>query len=452
MNDKPVIIDNENHPKEMDERKLRIDHRQLKENWRRQNFRAEVQNSHQNYRSIQEWHESGRLIDTHDLPKMEEKTPCLVVGSGSSLDDILPHIMEWQGDIICSTSQLSTLTYHGKTPRYCVVVDPRMGPTLASVDGELAHPTREEAWGDAFLVTHPGCPPPYLERWPGKIALYGLQDSSEPYYVVTQRIAYEWLKGFFVPMSDAVSCEIALAFSLGYSPVYLIGVDYGGPRFEMKYWDGTAWQTKSGVGSDAGSFVISKGGLKTDPMMLYMKRGALLAILTILSLGRESGKRPRIWNIADRGKSTLTEIPHADWKGAFRNAKDLRRPADDQTLNAMFENIEVSLAQMDVYVAYVHNGLHPGVRIMQSYDESALRKQITDLNRTLVESKVQAEGFQAQQKGKSVSDMVKEGILIPPAGLPKEEYLAYDPSKIKWIADVDGYIERAKDLRKRALE
>lgn len=443
------MVDNEHHPvAEADERRIRIDHAQLKQNWRRQNFVCEIKNAHANYLMFEEYRKTGKVFDSHDLPKIEGKKPCLVVGSGSSLNEILPHLLEWHGDIVCSSSHLSTLTYYGKAPNYFVVVDPRSAD--AAGVNEFGHPKPEEAWADTVLVTHPGCPPSYIQRWPSKIALFGLQDSSEPYYVQTQRIAYDWIKGYFVPMADAVSCAVALALSLGYNPVYMIGVDYGGLRFDMKWWNNTAWVDKLGEGSDSSYWVKTKNGVMTDPIMMYMKRGALMAILTIMSLGAESGHTPSIWNIADPAKTSLWEIPHASWKAAWRNAADLRNPWDDATRKHFFETIEISLAQLDIYVAYVHNGLHPGVRIVQASTEESLRKQIVELNAGLIESKKQADAIVTLAK-KPVKELVKNGTLLAPIGIPKAEYDRYDTSKIKWIEDMDGYLARAKWLREQAV-
>jgi len=427
------------------EQKIRIDHTQLKMNWKRQNFRDEVRNAHINYQFLQEGHKTGEVLDVHNLPAVDGKKPCLVIGSGSSLNDYLEKMIEWPGDVICSTSHVSTLTYYGRPPNYVVGVDPRF-----SVDCEFLFPHPEQLKNTTF-VTHPGGPPGYFKMWPAKIALFGLMDSSEPYYLTVQRIAYDWIRGFFVPLADAVSAELALALSLGYHPIYLIGVDYGGDRFDAKFWntEKKEWWTKSGKGTADEYWVKTKNDIKTEPMMLYMKTGALLTILTILRLGRYENKRPSVFNLSDR--SAITELPHAKWAAAVRNAHDLIRPWDDATQDAIFEQIEVTLARLDVYVGYVNNGLHEGVRIVQATDYDFLRKQVEELNGNLKESKIQAVAKEIQT-GKSIPELIKEGVLEPPPGIPKEEYANYDPAKIRWIADVDAYIERAKDLRKRAVE
>jgi hypothetical protein len=427
------------------EQKIRIDHTQLKLNWKRQNFRDEVRNAHINYQFLQEGHKKGTVVDSFDLPKVDGQKACLVIGSGSSLNDYLEKMIEWTGDIICSTSHISTLVYNGRAPNYALGVDPRF-----AADHEFRFPHAEQLKNTTF-VSHPGGPPTYFKRWPSKIALFGLMDSSEPYYLTVQRIAYDWIRGFFVPLADAVSAELALAMSLGYHPIYLIGVDYGGDRFTAKFWNDETkvWWTKDGAGTGDDYWVKTKNGIKTDPMMLYMKTGALLTILTMLRLGRYENKRPSIYNLSK--KSAVTELPGANWQAACRSARDLLRPWDDATQDAVLDQIEVTLARLDVYVGYVHNGLHEGVRIVQATDWDYLRKQIEELNGNLKESKIQAVAIETRS-GKSVPTLIKEGVLEPPPGIPKEEYGTYDPSRIRWVEDLDGYIERAKDLRKRAVE
>lgn len=52
----------------------------------------------------------------HDLPKDIHKGPCIIIGSGCSLNDALPYLEGWKGGIICTSSQASTLMYYKAPP------------------------------------------------------------------------------------------------------------------------------------------------------------------------------------------------------------------------------------------------------------------------------------------------------------------------------------------------
>src|SRR3989304_854444 len=84
------------------------------------------------------------------------KGPIVILGSGSSLNDIIPTLKYWKGAIMCSTSQASTMVYYGRTPEYIVCLDPRVPP-----QDELAAPD----WGDAVMIAHVSIPFEYISRW-----------------------------------------------------------------------------------------------------------------------------------------------------------------------------------------------------------------------------------------------------------------------------------------------
>jgi hypothetical protein len=56
--------------------------------------------------------------DMRNLPRLNGD-PVLVLGSGPSLDDMLPYLKDWKGKIACSTSHLSLLEYMEIEPDYC---------------------------------------------------------------------------------------------------------------------------------------------------------------------------------------------------------------------------------------------------------------------------------------------------------------------------------------------
>src|ERR1700688_5045015 len=52
------------------------------------------------------------------------KEPCVIIGSGPSLDKAINALQNWTGVIICSSSQVLTLDSYGITPTVIVAYDP----------------------------------------------------------------------------------------------------------------------------------------------------------------------------------------------------------------------------------------------------------------------------------------------------------------------------------------
>ena len=265
-------------------------------------------NSAANLHTIVTAFKTGRARDIADEPKAG-KAPCFVLGSGASLDDMLPQMKRWRGGIICSTSQALTLMYHGIEPTHIVCLDPfSLWDEIKGVDWSK---TRTK------LVLHPGIMPDLVEHWPNDMLLY-IQNNGHPdsYYETTMKRQYTWRDGptrsptfhYYIRTSITIfACsppmQMFVADLLGYGTIFLAGMnwsEYKGKRRSTEYTceDGK-WEAHPNPYTDDDDVVISNNGRKTRVIHLYYKKN-------LMSAWRLSHQT--IYNTDEKG--ILTEVPY----------------------------------------------------------------------------------------------------------------------------------------------
>ena len=148
------------------------------------------------------------------LPHYVPGTPALVLGSGPTLDAIMPKLASWSGVIFASASQLNIMRHWGIQPQFISLVDSR----------ESAVPYLKEYLDTrCALLTHPGVSPKVLEAWNGRFAFYKLGFEGE--WSLMQDFVYPWIHSKVVASGCVVNTTIQLAAELGCSPILLAGVD-----------------------------------------------------------------------------------------------------------------------------------------------------------------------------------------------------------------------------------
>jgi len=123
----------------------------------------EVYNSGRNLHTILEAEKEGRAHDIGRVPKVR-RLPAFVLGSGPSVDEVMPLLKDWNGGIFCSPSHARTLVYYDAPPTHIVALDPFCSwNEMKGVD-----------WSkyNTKLVVQPGVIPELLEKWPNEILLY----------------------------------------------------------------------------------------------------------------------------------------------------------------------------------------------------------------------------------------------------------------------------------------
>lgn len=290
----------------------------------------------ENYAILNEALLSGRARDVSDEPKVD-KTPCIILGSGGSLDLALPLLHEWKGGIICTTSHALSLMRFGVEPTHIVALDPFCA--WDEIDGVEWRGTRTK------LVTVPTVWPTLIERWPGELLLYR-QNMGQPesYYQTTLNYQYSRRDGARGrPLYPRIKTEVTLfacspplqlfiAQVLGYGDIFLVGCDfaytYGKDRFTN--WTvkesvkrialpgnappvetPTVWEPHPHMVEDlapeqTASMITTMAGIPADPVHTYYKKN-------MISAWRLSGQD--VWT-TDKG--AVTEMPYIDLERAIR--------------------------------------------------------------------------------------------------------------------------------------
>lgn len=191
-----------------------------------------VRNSHRSYQEIERRFQLGNY-DLASLKPRMKGGPCLILGSGPSLEDVKPYLKDWQGDIFCSTSHLPMLKYMGidREGIYCSLIDcdPAM---IFLVTDYVSKDTK------ITLLTHPQAPREIIQHWPDdKVFFFRMLDPSDDYSNKFLPLAYGWLNEkanwsigtTILNGGNIVNTMLPMCHSFGYSPVYLCGYDLGYP-------------------------------------------------------------------------------------------------------------------------------------------------------------------------------------------------------------------------------
>ena len=133
-----------------------------------------VRNAARNYGYIEKLMEE-KDVDILALPKQYGK-PVLILASGPSLDDVAPHIKQWEGDVWCSTSQLSWCEHHGIDPSVCVYIDADPSQGFLITDK-----FRKGGDTSCTMITHPSMPREILEQWGGDTYFFRMHDPGDEF-------------------------------------------------------------------------------------------------------------------------------------------------------------------------------------------------------------------------------------------------------------------------------
>lgn len=261
----------------------------------KRHFDNEVRFSFYNHPVLVEAFESGRAVDLTALPKQKRKN-VLIIGSGPTLHAALPLLKDWPGEIICSTSQATTLIAWGREPEHIVALDPDSGPE------ELAADTWEGR--KSILHLHPGVSPDLVRWWKGPMALFRKLQPQTGFYANEQRVGYgtlgpkregrywgeegtDYIKGQVPMLANVVAAQISIAKHLGYAQQALVGCDFSFPedvpRFTSRTWDGAQWvdhppgPLQDYTSSRDPAVETEMDGLKSTPMQIFYAHQTVIA-------------------------------------------------------------------------------------------------------------------------------------------------------------------------------
>jgi len=234
----------------------------------------------ENYATIKKLYEERGDLDLLGSTNEMEGKPTIIVGSGPSLDDIIGRLKEWKGYIICSTSQLSTLQYHGVEPDFCFLIDSDPSQIFL-LDGYKSDKT--------VFVTHPSVPPAYFEAWKGKFKFFRMNEpgpngffseslpaaytelTKEGHGIRTHVMNAGCVPNTIIPFVTVRACR----------PIFMAGVDFGYPgdqyRFTKAVKENGEWKVipDTGIPPDI-PIQIAENGVKTDKVCIFYKYAFVL--------------------------------------------------------------------------------------------------------------------------------------------------------------------------------
>ncbi len=410
--------------------------------WANRGFVKEVQNAFKNYDLIDRLRKEKKIIPMQDVYHTK-KGRAVILGSGSSLDDMMPLLKKWKGAIFCSSSQIATLIYHGIDPDYMVHIEPRTD-IECRVTPELNVP-KNKRWGKTILVGHPSMAHDYLRQWSPEAKnpsiIFRLFVVTMDWYTQILYYAYPWIQSIVIPFMTVVPAAISIACAMGYDPIYLAGVDHGGDRFVKYYYKNGKWHADKSTGHGGGAETKTKEGVVVAGSDLNMKKGTILELFGDLYQGRVKS----IYNLALPTKSSVTEIPYCnpDW---LINEED---PVyTDKIKDEALRNIELYLAFADIYLIPGNNGLGKGYTNVEAATMEELELRVDAKNKELEQSQNYYKRLIENNK-MSLKEMADKG-LIPDDGQAKAARVM-DVNAITFV-DKEKYMKEARRIKELADE
>lgn len=273
----------------------------------------EIYNSAANWHVIQGYLKAGKA---KDLNAEAKKTgPCIITGSGPTLDDHIHKLVNWKGGIICHYSQAVSLMRFGVEPDYIVALD-----AICNWEGLQCI---DWAKTKTKLVSHPGMWPSLIENWPNEILLYreniGKKDGFTKHTqnvmfcerhgtleeALASKIRFEpQIKTEITMFACTPPCQLIVAQILGYKMCFLVGLDFAYPgdkyRFSDWVYEGDMWTQRAYPIDKDKEYVLTNNNVKTEPLHLFYKKNFISAWRLSLM---------QCYNIPGGG---VTEIPEAN--------------------------------------------------------------------------------------------------------------------------------------------
>lgn len=273
-----------------------------------------------------------------DLSRYTERNSikkyAIVLGSGPSLDKIIPHLPNWNGDIYCSSSQLLMLHAIGKKPSACFMIDS---------DPKMSYLVKEVDTTGINLITNPCMDPEVLKAWGGPIYFFRMWDPGDPmfnefcpglYYNLNKEMAIKEDLNAFGITSYAlnggciVNTIIAITPAFGHNTLFLAGVDYGYPNNQLRFtnvkrhphnidWSlddkQEGWEyVPSGNATMNNAPYVGTDGIRTDKVSIFYKYS------TIQLWGMDQA------SLVSCSDGTLKELPYCDPETVVENQGEFK--------------------------------------------------------------------------------------------------------------------------------
>jgi len=303
-----------------DETTLRTDSAAYNAGTRANQLAHEEKSACENYHVIAQAYKDGRARDLNDEPKANG-APCMIIGSGASLDLALPLLHKWKGGIICTSSHARTLYKFGAPPTHILALDPFC--TWEEVEGPDWSKTKTK------LITVPTVWPTLIANWPNEMLMYRQNlGRRDIYYASTLNHMYSDRVGFRnCTFNFMIRTEITLfacspplqmfaAQIMGYGNIFLVGCDFAYTYDKDRFTDWTVskpatlfspakWEehvhTYDGLDAKTKSeTLLTVNGLKAHTVHAYYKKNMI------------SAWRLSMQDVWTTDKGAITEMPYID--------------------------------------------------------------------------------------------------------------------------------------------
>ncbi len=156
--------------------------------------------------------------------------PAVILGSGPSFDKALPYLRGFPGPIFGSPSQAMVMDALKRPLDYMIALDTTTRVLDQIHDNIQFHGT--------VLLTHPSmCPELFTQKWkqPWNMHLFRMHEPDNSFLETMYNALFPYVTARVVNSGCVANNMILIANAMGFSPIYLVGVDFGYPTPHQLY-------------------------------------------------------------------------------------------------------------------------------------------------------------------------------------------------------------------------
>lgn len=158
----------------------------------------------------------------------KNKEPAIILGAGPSTDLILPHIQRWNGALFVPNSLAKWSDAVGRHADYICAID---------CSQEIGEDLKGPHFYRSALLTHPCVDSSVFENFKGPLKLFRMFEPGNDTINNLFASLYNWVSGYVVNSGCIGNSLVLLASLLGYSPLYILGIDYSYPEDRVRFQD-----------------------------------------------------------------------------------------------------------------------------------------------------------------------------------------------------------------------
>lgn len=269
-----------------------------------------IRNAMENYAVIRkEFEKKDRCISS--LPRPMNK-PAIILGAGPSLDDAAPLLKDWPHPIFCPTSISFVPKRWERMPDYICAFD-----SLHTVwNRHLKLNEKNVSWHGSTLITHPNAESKLIKNWKWDKYYFRRIFERQEFFEFTFPLMYPFIRLGIKFSGNVVNNSLTIASLLGYSPVFLVGVDLGwrdDNNIKAQNWE---WDKQNKEWMQVPK-IVNKSGWERKKNILFTTHDGVRSWKMYINFKNEllrvamSNKKMKV---IDCSNGLITELPRADIK------------------------------------------------------------------------------------------------------------------------------------------